>query len=98
MLSYVLDPVWLQFGGVDLEPGTSTLWFAGKELQQGKKLSEYLGRNENTRAIVKLQKKGAGPPAREAVSVLARTQWGRLHFAVLQQWGLSWGSCLLCKD
>jgi hypothetical protein len=58
----------LQFGGVDLDPDTSTLWFAGKQLQPDKKLSDHLGRNENTRAVVKLQKKGAGPPAREPVS------------------------------
>jgi hypothetical protein len=52
---------------VDLDPETSTLWFAGKQLQPEKKLADYLGRNENTRAVVKLQKKGAGPPAREPV-------------------------------
>lgn len=62
----------LQFGGVDLDPETSTLWFAGKQLQPDKKLAEHLGRNENTRAVVKLQKKGAGPPAREPVSTGAR--------------------------
>jgi hypothetical protein len=43
------------------------LWFAGKQLQPEKKLADYLGRNENTRAVVKLQKKGTGPPAREPV-------------------------------
>eukprot|EP00878_Enallax_costatus_P023901 GHUV01025462.1.p1 GENE.GHUV01025462.1~~GHUV01025462.1.p1 ORF type:complete len:232 (+),score=73.45 GHUV01025462.1:102-797(+) len=56
------------FGGVDLDPATSTLWFAGKQLMPDKSLSEYMGRNERTRATVKLQKKGAGPPAREPVS------------------------------
>jgi hypothetical protein len=61
----------LQFGGVDLDPETATLWFAGKQLQPDKKLSDFLGRHENTRAVVKLQKKGAGPPAREPVCTLA---------------------------
>lgn len=55
---------------MDLECDTSTLWFAGKQLQPEKKLIDYLGRNENTRAVVKLQKKGSGPPAREPVSQL----------------------------
>lgn len=32
-----------------------------------KKLSEYLGRHEKTKAVVKLQKKGQGAPAREPV-------------------------------
>jgi hypothetical protein len=58
----------VQFGGVDLEPETSSLWFAGKQLQPEKKLADFLGRHESTRAVVKLQKQGAGPPAREPVS------------------------------
>lgn len=58
----------MQFGGVDLDPDSSTFWFAGKQLQPDKKLSDYLGRNEKTHAVVKLQKKGAEPPAREPVS------------------------------
>ncbi|KAF6251199.1 flagellar basal body protein [Scenedesmus sp. NREL 46B-D3] len=53
------------FGGVDLDPASCTLWFAGKQLLPDKLLSEYVGRNERTRAVVKLQKKGQGPPARE---------------------------------
>lgn len=31
----------------------------------GKKLKDYLGNNEKTKIIVKLQKRGAGRPARE---------------------------------
>jgi hypothetical protein len=58
----------LQFGGVDLDPEATTLWFAGKQLQPDKRLADYLGRNDSTRAIVKLQKKGLGAPAREPVS------------------------------
>ena len=61
-------PPCLQFGGEDLDPSTSSLWFAGKQLAADKKLADYLGRNERTKAVVKLQKKGAGPPAREPVS------------------------------
>lgn len=57
----------MQFGGTDLDPDTSVLWFAGKQLAPDKKLADYLGRSEQTRAIIKLQKKGAGPPAREPV-------------------------------
>jgi hypothetical protein len=56
---------------VDLAPEGAALWFAGKQLQPEKKLADYLGRNENTRAVVKLQKKGQGPPAREPVSAVA---------------------------
>ncbi|GFR53143.1 hypothetical protein Agub_g15863 [Astrephomene gubernaculifera] len=51
----------------DLPVETATLWFAGKQMQPEKRLSEYLGRHEKTRAVVKLQKKGQGAPAREPV-------------------------------
>lgn len=43
------------------------LWWAGKEMQKGKKLQDYVGKNEKTKVVVKIQKKGTGPPAREPV-------------------------------
>lgn len=54
------------FGGEDLDPETTCLWFAGKLMLPEKKLSDYLGKNERTKAIIKMQKKGQGPPGREA--------------------------------
>jgi len=62
-----------QFGGVDLDPATSALWFAGKQLMPEKPLAEYMGRNERTRATVKLQKKGQGAPSREPVRITCIT-------------------------
>ena len=50
-----------------LDEDTAQLWWAGKELQRTKKLSEYVGRNEKTKIIAKLQKKGKGAPAREPI-------------------------------
>ncbi|XP_015430082.1 PREDICTED: UPF0769 protein C21orf59 homolog [Dufourea novaeangliae] len=41
------------------------LWFSGKELLPGKKMKDYVGPNEKTRIIVKLQKRGGGRPGRE---------------------------------
>ncbi|XP_008545012.1 cilia- and flagella-associated protein 298 isoform X2 [Microplitis demolitor] len=41
------------------------LWFSGKEMIRGKKLRDYLGANEKTKIVVKLQKRGSGKPARE---------------------------------
>lgn len=32
------------------------LWWAGKEMQRGKKLQDYVGKNEKTKIVVKLQK------------------------------------------
>uniref|UniRef100_A0A7S3QXZ8 Uncharacterized protein n=1 Tax=Dunaliella tertiolecta TaxID=3047 RepID=A0A7S3QXZ8_DUNTE len=56
-----------QYGHETLDPGSSTLWFAGKQMINEKPLSEYLGRHEKTKAVVKLQKKGAGAPSREPI-------------------------------
>jgi hypothetical protein len=36
-------------------------------MYRGKKLADYVGRNEKTKVIVKLQKQGQGPPGREPV-------------------------------
>lgn len=49
-----------------LKPNESSLWWAGKELLKEKTLSDYVGKNEKTKIVVKLQKKGQGPPVREA--------------------------------
>jgi hypothetical protein len=43
------------------------MWFSGKEMCCGKPLAYYLGRNEKTKVMVKLQKQGQGPPGREPV-------------------------------
>lgn len=32
------------------------LWWAGKELQRGKQLQEFLGKNEKTKVVVKISK------------------------------------------
>ena len=45
----------------------AVLWFSGKEMDAKKALQDYIGRNEKTKIICKLQKKGFGPPAREAI-------------------------------
>ncbi len=63
-LTCVIHP---QFGGEDLDPSTSTLWFAGKQMAADKKLCDYLGRNDRTKVVVRLQKKGQGAPGREPV-------------------------------
>lgn len=34
----------------------ASIWFSGKEMQTGKKLSDYLGKNEKSKVIVKIQK------------------------------------------
>jgi len=48
-----------------IDPAEGVLWFASKELQTGKKLSEYLGKHEKTKVVVKLTTRSAGQPTRE---------------------------------
>lgn len=49
-----------------LDAEDSIIWWAGKELQAGKFLHEYLGKNEKTKVICRLQPKSAGAPVRES--------------------------------
>lgn len=48
-----------------LDPDTTSLWWASKELVRGKWLRDFVGKNDKTKIVAKLQKKGAGPPVRE---------------------------------
>lgn len=45
----------------------ASLWFSGKEMVRGKKLMDFIGRNEKTKIVCKLQKRGQGAPGREPV-------------------------------
>ncbi|XP_019384371.1 PREDICTED: UPF0769 protein C21orf59 homolog [Crocodylus porosus] len=70
------DPVRMEFEDKEDLSGThagleviaeteAQLWWAAKELKRTNKLSDYVGKNEKTKIIVKIQKKGQGAPARE---------------------------------
>uniref|UniRef100_A0A8C3GEK5 CF298 protein n=1 Tax=Cairina moschata TaxID=8855 RepID=A0A8C3GEK5_CAIMO len=48
-----------------IKESEAQLWWAGKELKETKLLSDYVGKNEKTTIIVKIQKKGQGAPGRE---------------------------------
>lgn len=50
-----------------IEPAKAQLWFAGKQMFPDRKLSEFIGKNEKCKIIVKLQKSGEGAPGREPV-------------------------------
>jgi len=62
-----------------LDPETSLLWWAGKQMMPGNKLKEHVGKNEKTKVICKLQKKGQGAPARES-PIDAETQKAMMSF------------------
>ncbi|XP_017486593.1 PREDICTED: UPF0769 protein CG18675-like, partial [Rhagoletis zephyria] len=50
-----------------IEPSQAQLWFAGKQILPEKKLNQYIGKNDKTKVVVKINKHGEGPPGREAV-------------------------------
>uniref|UniRef100_A0A1A8M4M3 Chromosome 21 open reading frame 59 n=1 Tax=Nothobranchius pienaari TaxID=704102 RepID=A0A1A8M4M3_9TELE len=56
------------------------LWWAGKEMQRGKKLLDYIGKNEKTKLVVKIQKKGQGAPAREPLVTDEQQKQMMLHY------------------
>lgn len=49
-----------------LDVKDTSLWWAGKELMRGKTLADYVGKNEKTKIVVKMQKSGSGAPVRES--------------------------------
>ena len=57
----------LQAGLEVFDEDSAQLWWAGKEMVRSKKLKDFVGRNEKTKIVAKLQKKGQGAPAREPV-------------------------------
>jgi len=49
-----------------LDWSQTNLWWAGKEMRTDQVLSEYVGRNEKTKIVVKLCPKSTGAPVRES--------------------------------
>ncbi|XP_061658382.1 cilia- and flagella-associated protein 298 [Syngnathoides biaculeatus] len=63
-----------------LEESECQLWWAAKELQRGKKLQDYIGKNEKTKLVVKIQKKGQGAPAREPLVTNEQHKQMMMHY------------------
>ena len=68
-----------QWATKHLDPETSQLWWAGKQMFPGKKLKDHVGKNEKTKVVGKLQKKGGGVPSREPI-VDANTQKAMMSY------------------
>jgi cilia- and flagella-associated protein 298 len=54
-------------GAAILVAEETAMWWAGKEFPRGQLLSQRVGRNEKTKIVAKLTKRGGGAPAREPV-------------------------------
>mmetsp|Transcript_36253 Transcript_36253/g.43757 ORF Transcript_36253/g.43757 Transcript_36253/m.43757 type:complete len:278 (+) Transcript_36253:168-1001(+) len=71
--------------GVDiLENENAQMWWAGKQMVIGNKLADHVGKNEKTKIVVKLTKKGAGAPQRES-PIDATTQKEMMAFYYKKQ-------------
>uniref|UniRef100_A0A8C1BXJ1 Cilia and flagella associated protein 298 n=1 Tax=Cyprinus carpio carpio TaxID=630221 RepID=A0A8C1BXJ1_CYPCA len=90
------DPIRMEFENQEDLTGTQAslqvipeeeaqLWWASKELQRGKKLQDYVGKNEKTKIIVKIQKRGQGAPAREPVVSEEEQKKMMLHYYKRQE-------------
>jgi len=51
--------------GIDILDNTAQIWWAGKQMMNENQLSSHVGKNEKTKIVCKLQKKGGGAPQRE---------------------------------
>ncbi|KAL4608580.1 hypothetical protein GN956_G24745 [Arapaima gigas] len=85
------DPIRMEFENQEDLSGTQAslqvipveeaqLWWAGKEMQRGKKLQDYVGKNEKTKLVVKIQKRGQGAPAREPLVSAEEQKQMMLHY------------------
>jgi len=72
-------------GAQILNAEETTMWWAGKEFPRGKTLADRVGRNEKTKIIAKLMKRGAGAPAREPVVSEAERKAMMAHYFKKQE-------------
>ncbi|KAK7120678.1 hypothetical protein R3I94_020612 [Phoxinus phoxinus] len=90
------DPIRMEFENQEDLTGTQAslqvipdedaqLWWASKELQRGKKLQDYVGKNEKTKIIMKIQKRGQGAPAREPLVGEDEQKQMMLHYYKRQE-------------
>ncbi|XP_067289134.1 cilia- and flagella-associated protein 298 [Pseudorasbora parva] len=90
------DPIRMEFENQEDLTGTQAslqvipeedaqLWWASKEMQKGKKLQDYVGKNEKTKIIVKIQKRGQGAPAREPLVGEDEQKQMMLHYYKRQE-------------
>lgn len=49
----------------DLDPEETVVWYCGKQMDPKKRLQDHVGKNEKTKVVVKIQKRGASAPSRE---------------------------------
>lgn len=64
-----------------IDPVTAQMWFCGKEMyrDQGQKVGDYVGKIENCKVIVKISKRGDGPPGREPIMTEDQRKQLMLH-------------------
>lgn len=64
-----------------IDPTTAQIWFCGKEMYRddGKTVGDYVGKIENCKVIMKISKRGDGPPGREPIMTEDQRKQLMLH-------------------
>ncbi|CAH1108193.1 unnamed protein product [Psylliodes chrysocephalus] len=63
-----------------IDPTTAQIWFCGKEMyRDGKTVGDYVGKIENCKVVMKISKRGSGPPAREPIMTENERKQMMLH-------------------
>nr|CAI5852020.1 unnamed protein product [Callosobruchus analis] len=63
-----------------IDPTTAQIWFCGKEMYRDKKtVGDYVGKVENCKVIMKISKRGEGPPGREPLMTEEERKQLMLH-------------------
>ncbi|XP_050517134.1 cilia- and flagella-associated protein 298 [Diabrotica virgifera virgifera] len=63
-----------------IDPTTAQIWFCGKEMyRDNKTVGDYVGKIEKSKVVMKISKRGSGPPGREPVMTEEERKQLMLH-------------------
>merc|ERR1712046_167788 len=71
-----------------LDPDVTVMWWASKVLDRAKTLQDFVGRNDKTKIVVQLTKKGARAPVRTGQNQPQKEQEAMLayYFKRKEEW------------
>ena len=73
-----------------MDPETACLWWAGKQmLREGQTLRDYIGKNEKTKVVCRVQKKGASAPSTETESITDSSIVHMMRWHTSTEWSSS---------
>jgi len=71
-----------------MDPDSTIMWWASKQLDRSKTLQDFVGRNDKTKIVVQLTKKGAGAPVRQSQNQSQKEQEAMMayYFKKKEEW------------